>query len=506
MTDTIVLGLDGANWALLEPWLAEGELPNIEALRDDGVWTDMLSCLPPVTCPNWRCYSTGKNPGKLGVFWWERIDTDDRSLTTPTSRSFKSANYWEYLNDAGLSAGVMNLPMTYPPFELDGFMIAGGPGSEQDSYAHPRELGAELDVEGYRLHPGTPVASKTDFEAAERVVDLIDDRLETFRELLTTRDVDVAHLTVFYINVLQHFFWRGEPTKQGWQVIDEHIGAIREEHPDATLMLMSDHGCTDIETVFFANSWLEEAGYLVTKDDTTSNALLSLGINKESVSHLAHRLGIHDLLTALTPDSIKNRVPDNEAGFRREQKLEHVDWEHSRAIASGQGLIYLIDDDPETRAQLIDDLRELRSPITGEPIACEVLTSEEAYSGPYVDVAPDVVFDQQPGVHTSDVIGSDVVFSEAGQWEAENVRTGLFLAAGPDVTAEQIEGPISITDVAPTVLHSVGCAVPTDVDGRPVPLFDHVDVAHREPIPYDEGTSVGSSAIQDRLSDLGYLE
>ncbi|MFC7231472.1 alkaline phosphatase family protein [Saliphagus sp. GCM10025308] len=126
MTETIVLGLDGANWALLKPWLEEERLPNIEALRSEGVVADMESCLPPVTCPNWRCYSTGKNPGKLGVFWWERIDTDRRTLTTPDSRSFKSANYWDYLNEQGRTAGILNLPMTYPPFEVDRFLVAGG--------------------------------------------------------------------------------------------------------------------------------------------------------------------------------------------------------------------------------------------------------------------------------------------------------------------------------------------------------------------------------------------
>lgn len=57
MVDTIVLGLDGANWALLEPWIDEGKLPNVAELRESGVWTDLESVLPPVTCPNWRSYS-----------------------------------------------------------------------------------------------------------------------------------------------------------------------------------------------------------------------------------------------------------------------------------------------------------------------------------------------------------------------------------------------------------------------------------------------------------------
>ncbi|MFD1588593.1 alkaline phosphatase family protein [Halorientalis brevis] len=504
MTETIVLGLDGANWALLEPWLDEGRLPNIEALRDRGVWTDMHSCFPPVTCPNWRCYSTGKNPGKLGVFWWETIDTDRQTLTTPDSRSFKSANYWDYLNREGLSAGIMNLPMTYPPFEVEEFMIAGGPGSEQENYTHPAELGERLDADGYSLHPETPVTAKDDRTAADGLVDLIEQRLVTFRERLDETDVDVAHCTVFYVNVLQHFFWRGEPTRRAWEVIDEQIGAIRDAHPDASLVLMSDHGCKDVDTVFYANSWLEEQGYLVTKGET-KDLLTEYGINKKRLSKLAHKLGIHSLVTKLAPDRITEQLPDDEEGFKREQKLEKVDWDRSKAIASGQGLVYVIDDDPDTVEQLVDDLSELTDE-DGEPIARNVMRREEAYDGPYTEDAPEIVFDQRPGVHTSGAIGSNPVFSDVGRWEAENVRTGLFLADGPGVEATDLDGPISITDIAPTVLQSVGCAVPTDMDGRPLPLFGDVEHETCEPIPFEAATDAAREEVQDRLEDLGYLE
>lgn len=503
MTDTIVLGLDGANWTLLEPWLADGALENIAALRKRGTATDMESCLPPVTCPNWRCYSTGKNPGKLGVFWWETIDTEDQTLSTPDSRSFASSDYWDYLNNDGHTVGVMNLPMTYPPFEVDGFMVAGGPGSEQDAYTYPRSLGDELDDRGYRLHPEVPVTGDTDEEAAAAVVDLIDRRLETFRDLLEERPVDVAHCTVFYVNVLQHFFWRGEPTRRAWEVIDEHVGALREAYPDATLFLMSDHGCTEVDTVFYANSWLEDQGYLVTEGGAT-DAFSRFGINKKRVSKLAHRFGVHDLVVRLAPERLKESVPEDEEGFKREQKLERVDWKRTRAIASGQGLIYVVDDDPSTVDALVEDLAALTGP-NGRPIAREVFRREEAYEGPYVADAPNVVFDQRPGVHTSGAIGDNPTFSGPDQWAAENVRTGLFLADGPRVDASTDLETVSITDVAPTVLHSVGSAVPTDVDGTVIPVLEG-DVDHRDPIPHERSRGESDEDVRDRLADLGYLE
>ena len=325
----------------------------------------------------------------------------------------------------------------------------------------------------------------------------------TFRERLDDADVDVAHCTVFYINVLQHFFWRGEPTRRAWEVIDEQIGAIRESHPDATLMLMSDHGCKDVDTVFYVNSWLEGQGYLVTEE--ISGPLTEYGINKERLSKLAHRLGVHGLVTRLTPGFVTERLPEDDEGFKREQKLEKVDWDRSKAVASGQGLVYIIDDDPETVDQLVTDLSDLTNE-DGEPITRQVMRREEAYDGPYVEDAPEIIFDQHPGVHTSGAIGSNPVFANAGRWEAENVRTGLFLADGPAIEDTELDGPISITDVAPTVLHSVDCPVPTDVDGDPLPLFGDREVATCDPLPFEAATDAAREDVQDRLEDLGYLE
>jgi len=85
MHRTIVIGLDGANWPMIQPWIDEGILPHLRTLQETGCWGKCTSCLPVITCPNWKCYSTGKNPGKLGVYRWDRIDTQNRQfiLITP---------------------------------------------------------------------------------------------------------------------------------------------------------------------------------------------------------------------------------------------------------------------------------------------------------------------------------------------------------------------------------------------------------------------------------------
>ena len=49
----IVVGIDGADWDLLDPWIAAGELPAIAALRGAGVAGRSVSTDPPATFPAW---------------------------------------------------------------------------------------------------------------------------------------------------------------------------------------------------------------------------------------------------------------------------------------------------------------------------------------------------------------------------------------------------------------------------------------------------------------------
>ena len=144
----LVIGIDGACWPLISELIDSGKLPNLKKLRENGVWGDMKSCIPPITCPAWKCYSTGKNPGKLGVFWWEYLDIKNKKSIIPNSRSFDSKEVWDYLNDKGYKTGIIGMPTTFPPNKVNGFMISGAPGAENKGYTYP-----DTDENGKFLMP-----------------------------------------------------------------------------------------------------------------------------------------------------------------------------------------------------------------------------------------------------------------------------------------------------------------------------------------------------------------
>jgi predicted AlkP superfamily phosphohydrolase/phosphomutase len=512
MTRTFVVGLDGASWRLVEPWIADGTLPNLAAFRDAGAWAESESCLPPVTFPNWKCYSSGKNPGGFGVYWFERIHLAEERIDIMNRTDFHTAELWDYLNDAGHRTGVVNMPTMYPPRDIDGPIVCGGPDAVDgeyrtidSGYTSPPDLEAELESRyDYRVHPDPMLSSNTERGAeVDAILDLLDLRFRVALHLFEEEDLEFAHVTLFYLNVLQHFFWNDDPTKRAWQLVDEWVGRL-DDLADTRVVLMSDHGCAPTTTEFYVNEWLARGGYL-TKRRTVEDHFQRVGLTRENALAVAKRLGLVEFLASTVPESVQQLVPQ-EAGAKRQRKLEKIRLDRTDAVASGQGPIYVHPDaDPGVVDDIVADLRE----VTDEsgPLFDGVYRAEAVYSGPYATAGPSIVLDMRPGVHVNDGLGGGEVQTEPDRWAAENMKYGIFAAKGPDIREAGDIGPVSITDLAPTILAGMGVDVPTDMVGDPLPVYvDDPDVGTRDPIDLDGGGTERHDEVADRLKQLGYME
>lgn len=514
MTDpatTLVVGIDGATWRLLNQWIDDGELPNLERIRADSATATLQPCLPPVTSPNWKCYSTGKNPGKLGVYWWEIVDIREREIRIPDAASFHSAELWDYLSQDDREVAVVNMPLTFPPHAVNGVLIARSSANHQ-RYTYPDGLKDTIEERfDYRANPERRVQEPG---FVEEILELLELRFTVLRWILTEKDPDFAHVTLFMTNKLQHYFWDGEPTLRGWKTVDEELGWFVDR--DYNIVFMSDHGCNEIETSFQANAWLEREGYLYREGSATQTAdsvVYRFGLTKESMSKLTTRLGIRDALKRVLPRSIIDSLPTE--GVYRGEKFEAIDWDETDAIASGQGLIYLTDPDgpgyDQRRDAIIDDLSSLTDTRTERPVARQIYRREDLYSGDNLSIAPDIVFDQSEGIHTDDIVGEHDVFEPPGDWRGENEPAGIFMAHGPAFDPDSGIDQVEIVDIMPTVLHLLGEAVPDDVDGTVLDLFEAGtepairDVTYREPLSTPERSNKAVEGAEERLRDLGYL-
>ncbi|WP_254840510.1 alkaline phosphatase family protein [Natronomonas marina] len=515
---TVVLGLDGGSFELIQPWLDEGRLPNFSTLVTEGTAADMQSCLPPVTCPNWQCYATGTNPGKLGVFWWESVDrAAERIENRSRSDDFDGVYFWRLLED---EPAVINLPTSYPPSCTEGIHVAGGPGAEQTGYTYPDSLEAELEREyDYAVHPermSLLSEEASDNECVDEIYELIDTRFDVLEDLLTDGEHEFVHVTVFYLNVLQHFYWDMDVVRRAWERIDERVGRLLSMEALEHLFVMSDHGANEIRTTVRINAWLAQNGYLQTRS-SISDYLHAVGLTRERVRPVLARLEIEWLARRLLPERIQMYLPDEEGSVDKSAKESVVDWRRSQAVASGQGPLYVLADDPVERkriaAELVSDLEGLTD-LSGAPVFDQVLRGEEVYIGEYVERGPDIVLDQAPGVHIEGKIGVEDVFGSPETWRGENKDTGLFVGYGPDIDASATLDGMHILDIAPTLLHLHGNAVPERMDGTVRRgLFESGSapaeraVSRTELADLERATAESTdSDVTDRLTDLGYME
>ena len=504
---TIVVGIDGAHFELIDPWIEEGELPNLKKMKEEGCWADMEVCLPPVTSPNWKCYSTGKNPGKLGIFWWENIDKENKKVYYPRDRKNKQKEIWDYLSEAGKKVFVIGTPTTYPPKEVNGIMISGGGDAIQKNYTHPPELEEELEEEyNYRVHPKHKI-SLDEKQAAKEMQELIGLRFKVAKDYMQKDDFNFVQITTFYSNMIQHFLWNSEETKKAWKIIDRHVGDLLEME-DHNLIIMSDHGSNKIETAFNINTWLHKEGYLKYNINYRFTKFLEkLGVNRKNIGKLLSKLGLIDFLKKHIPKGLDLSLPSETGEIKREGKSDKIDWERSDAIASGQGPIYILNE--KVKDEIKEKLSEVRGP-NGKKVLRNIYEKEEIYSGEYMDEAPDLIMDQEKGVHILGGIGKKDVFGFGEKWKAENKKHGLFIAHGPNIKQKGKIENISILDLAPTMLRINGIKKPSSMDGNVLTKsvvnvpneLEEVDDSSLEKTE----TNSQPSEIKSRLKDLGYTE
>lgn len=519
----IVLGLDGATWDLIDPLIEAGRLPNLARLKQEGASGPLTSCILPWTFPAWRVYSSGRNPGKLGVYWFSTLDWANKQFRLNDANAYRGADLWDYLNAQGVRTGVIDMPATYPPRTLDGFMVAGYPAEDHYPYTQPPELKQELISKfGYQTYAKSRSEDKAAYLAEQQAI--IRSRFAAARELLP--QVDFLHLTIFCIDQVQHVYWQEEGLYQTWQVLDEEIGKFVHD-PDVTYLFMSDHGFGPgkIEELFQLNAWLAAEGYLNLKPSAAS-LFKKLGISRRGLVAGLRKMGLYGMLRRVVPADVKRAVPipqeaTGEAMMFGREPL--IDWDESQAIADGHGLIYLnpelSDAERLTLAKTIrQQLAKIVSPSTGKAVAQKVYLRDELYRGPDLSGAPDLVMLGRDGCLIKDGVGGQDVFQSAAneRWNAKHALHGVLLAWGRNIAAGQDVTDANLIDLAPTILHAFGYGVPIDMDGTPLlEIFDlhsapaNSAVVSIEPLSGQlAAPHVGDTddqGMEERLRDLGYL-
>lgn len=557
----LIIGLDGATWSVVGPFADGGHLPNLAALKARGCWGELRSTIPPLSAPAWSTFLTGKSPAHHGVFHF--VDWGDQSGEGggPGSRlvngaSIESPTMWDVAAHHGRNVGVINVPMSYPPRPVNGFMITGlltPPDAEVFTY--PPELSAELpdyEIDLDRFISAKPFAAEEGQDKAKRVVkpdlELVAEfhKMETQRgktalSLMRTRPWDVFTVVFTGTDRMGHYLWQyhrkadldGSSMSEAlhtairgvYSSIDNAIGElVAEAGDDTTVLVLSDHGMGPIyDRNTHWNKWLFDRGYVALEDSgkkTVDGWLLRLGLPRDTLRKVAAK--VPGVMTSKPMKALKKaptaKIDTLASKAYYERWFDPVGGIRINAEGAERERI---------RAELMEALVAVVDPDTGEPIVKEAWRREDCLSGPYVERAPDIVIIMNPAYGSSDRMSSysSIVtprpnISDPGGHQME----GIFMAAGPGVghSPHPCAG-MTIEDVAPTVLHLLGLGVPEDMDGRVLSeLFAPGGPADRpvEPAPPmawwpneekarasgRDDVAADEDAVRERLRALGYFE
>src|SRR5579863_8278207 len=155
---SVIFGVDGLTFRILDPLIERGDLPNFRKLRERGCEATLESKYPPLTPAAWTSLSTGLKPAQHGVYdFWEYEEQhtkgEARAAHVQTRRKGGKA-IWNILSEYGKQVLVINVPSTYPPEPVNGIMISGymTPSSDTD-FTYPSAFKEELyrEVPGYEI-------------------------------------------------------------------------------------------------------------------------------------------------------------------------------------------------------------------------------------------------------------------------------------------------------------------------------------------------------------------
>lgn len=553
----VVIGLDGATFDIIKPLINKGKLPIIASLISEGVSGELQSTLPPISSAAWTSFLTGMNPGKHGIFHFLIRRPDGHGFSLCNSQDIQTRTIFSNISAKGKNIGAINIPMTYPPEKINGFIVSGipvPPGARDYTYPHSllgdinKEIGGyivDYDFSFMNNHHNVPVDDFRKYEhLLEKLKEIEYQRLKTTLFLMERYPCDAFVVVLTLLDRVQHYFWRfmdkrhagytEEGARRFGQVIfdcykkmDEAIGKIVTSlGKDTTFIIMSDHGAGPHYSDFHVNRWLKDTGWLKMK------ACPRLVARRSNIQRVLTRLGLESISKKL-PASI-NSLPIFIPKIKRIMDFQDIEWSKTQAYSALYGISVnlkgretegIVDPGDEYH-KVVEELKarlyQLANPQTGERVVERVLERNEIYAGPYSKHGPDLLF-QVKGVSC---VPSDSY--NATSWFESRVNhaisgthrmNGIFVMKGEGVKKNTELQNLHIIDVAPTILYLLHIPIPKEMDGRviaeaftPEFLGKH-DIKFSEDSYSERGTREEGSpysteeehALKESLKGLGYL-
>ncbi len=530
MDKTVLIGLDGATYAVLDDLMEEGVMPFLKELVSKGARAVLDSTSNPLTPPAWISLVTGKGPGTHGIFDFLRPEEKETGIVLKLndSNDIRSETIWSMASRQGRKIASFNFYGMSPARPVAGYLVSGFiPWKHLKRATYPQSFyetikalpGVDIKTLGFHLEQekkcfqGGAMTHEESLAWIRSHIERERNWFEILKHVMQNDPCDLTAVVFDGVDKLQHLFWpyvfrefrQAIDTVQGREISNLCLDYFRQiDHfikeitvaagKDARVFIASDHGFGTTKAIFYLNKWLHDNGFL---NWTDPESIAEPG--KLTEDRISSHTGVLDFSRTKaycwTPSSngIYIRVAKgNSPGVRPEEY---------------QGV----------REKIKKGLLEWKDPDTGIRPVKSVLTREEAFPGKYVGLAPDLTVLMADGGMVS-ILNSDRTLKPRTEPAGCHRLEGVFMAYGKGIRKGRAGSPLAMTDVAPCLLYSMGLPVPEDIEGRvPAALFDE-DYLKANPLKIfgmtvsmdEDGTikqdASESGVVMSQLRMLGYLE
>jgi predicted AlkP superfamily phosphohydrolase/phosphomutase len=531
MNRTVLIGLDGATFTILDTLMEEGHMPFLKKFVDRGFRAKLLSTSNPLTPPAWTSMITGQGPGRHGVYDFIRSEERDGAIyfTLYNSNDILCETVWSMASRQGRRVIHLNFPIMAPAQPINGLVI---PSMVQWRHLR-RNVYPERLYETIKSIPDfdSKLWGLTYWEANEAMRERAlfpkeekdwitrhikrDEQWAIILHYLMKNDpADLTAIVFDGVDKLQHLCWRLiDPNLRGeklldWEEemrdyvleyyhnVDDYIRkTVTMAGEDANVFIASDHGFGPTYYIFHINVLLEKLGYLKWKDEQIPDT--------ERCSHEWSFASLDwDHTTAYVGTPSSNGIRIRAAGELGRNEMPRHEY-------------YAL------RERLIKELLDYRDPLTGEQIITEVLVMEEAFPGPAMDKAPDLTVVLSDHSFVS-IVNEEPVVLRRPKINGTHRPQGVFMAHGPGIVSGGVFEEYSIMDVTPTLLYSLGLPIPADMEGKVAKEAFDPDFIRSHPILTSETaaarpedmtlkaespfTNEEKEVIYSQLRALGYMD
>lgn len=474
MNRTVLIGLDGATFSVLDSLMEDGHMPFLKDFVNRGFRARLLSTPNPLTPPAWTSMITGRSPGNHGIYDFIRSEERDGTIyfTLYNSSDILCQSIWSIASKHGRRVIHLNFPMMAPPQPINGLVI---PSMVQWRHLkrniYPRRLFETLEsIPDFNADQWGLTYWEANEAMRERVLFPKEEKdwvtrhtrrdhqwFIILRHLMQNDPADLTAIVFDGMDKLQHLCWRlidpnllparmldweqrmRNYVLEYFRSIDSYIRDIVALAGDnARIFIASDHGFGPTRYIFHINVLLEKLGYLTWRD------MKSAAVKKHNHEWSFASLDwIKTTAYVGTPSSngIRIRAPGEPGkGAMRSEEYQKF------------------------RKKLMKQLLDYKNPSTGEQIVTRILTREEAFPGVAGDKAPDLTLILSDHSFVS-IVNQEPIVVTRPKINGTHRPEGVFIMAGPGIRAGETGEQYSILDVAPTVLYCLGLPVPSEFEG-----------------------------------------